>query len=105
MALRSIACRNASSLAPVAGQLDRVALLGDVDDAAAEDVGHALHLVALLADGAHLDQHQLALDVVALGQVDDLDHLDQRFSCLVICSITSSEPVVTIVMRDSVGSA
>ena len=26
-------------------------------------------------------------------------------SCLVICSMTSSEPVVTMVMRDSVGSS
>jgi hypothetical protein len=55
----------ASSLDAVAGQLDGVGLVGDVDDAAAEDVGHALHLLALLADGAHLDQHQLALDVAA----------------------------------------
>ena len=27
------------------------------------------------------------------------------FSCLVICSITSSEPVVTMVMRDIVASS
>ena len=27
------------------------------------------------------------------------------FSCLVICSITSSEPLVTIVIRDIVGSS
>ena len=40
-------------------QLDRVALLGHVDDAAAKDVGHALHLVAFLADRAPLDQQQL----------------------------------------------
>ena len=28
-----------------------------------------------------------------------------RFRCLVICSMTSSEPVVTMVMRDSDGSS
>src|SRR6185436_20470383 len=44
------------------GELDRVGLVGDVDDAPAEDVGGALHLLAVLAGGAHLDQHQLALD-------------------------------------------
>jgi hypothetical protein len=81
MAARSMASRKASSLA-VAGQLDGVALLGHVDDAAAEDVGHALHLLALLAHRAHLDQHQLALGVAAFGQVDDLDDLDQPVQVL-----------------------
>jgi diphthamide biosynthesis methyltransferase len=66
MALRSMASRKASSLDCVAGQLDGVALLGDVDDAAAEDVGHALHLLALLADRAHLHEHELALGVGCL---------------------------------------
>ena len=66
----------------VAGELDGVALFGDVDDAATEDVGHALHLLALLAHGAHLDHHELALGVGALGQVDHLDHLDQAVEVL-----------------------
>ena len=78
----SIACRNASSFDAGAGELDRVALVGHVEDAAAEDVGEALHLLAVLAGGAHLDQHQLALDVVALGQVDDLDDVDQLVQLL-----------------------
>ena len=78
----SSASRKASSLAPGAGQLDGVGLVGHVDDAAAEDVRHALHLLAVLAGGAHLDQHQLALDVLALGQVHDLDHVDQLVQLL-----------------------
>ena len=82
IAARSIASRKASSLRGVAGEFERVALFGDVDDAAAEDVGHALHLVALLADRAHLDEHQFALGEAAFGQVDDLDHLDQPVQVL-----------------------
>src|SRR5262245_55870614 len=45
-----------------AGELDRVGGFGHVEDTAAEDVGHALHLFAVLAGRPHLDQHQLALD-------------------------------------------
>ncbi len=66
----------------VAGQFDRVALVGDVDDAAAKYVGHALHLLALLADGAYLDQHKLPLGKTAFGEVDHLDHLDQPVQVL-----------------------
>src|SRR5207237_1399422 len=51
-------------LAAIAGELDGVSVLGDVDDAPAEDVRHALHVLALLLPGAHLDEHQLALDVL-----------------------------------------
>ena len=65
-----------------AGELERVALLGHVDDAAAEYLRHALHLVALLADRAHLDQHELALGVGALGEIDHLHHLDQAVQVL-----------------------
>src|SRR5687768_9043424 len=64
------------------GQLDGVVLVGDVDDAPAEDVRHALHLLAVLAHGAHLDQHQLALDVVAVGEIDHLHHVDQLVELL-----------------------
>ena len=78
----SIAPQERVELLAGAGQLDRVALVGDVEDAAAEDVGEPLHLVAVLARRAHLDEHQLALDVVALGQVDDLHHLDQLVQLL-----------------------
>src|ERR1043165_9430457 len=48
-----------------AGELDGVGLVGDVDDAPAEDVGGALHLLAVLPAGAPLDDHELALDVLA----------------------------------------
>ena len=78
----SIAVQERVELAAGAGQLDRVALVGDVEDAAAEDVGEPLHLVAVLARCAHLDEHQLALDVVALGQVDDLHDLDELVQLL-----------------------
>src|SRR4029450_9045407 len=54
------------------GQLDPVDLVGDVEDAAAEDVGEPLHLLAVLARCADLDQHELALDVISLGQVYNL---------------------------------
>src|SRR4051794_18373914 len=56
-----------------ARQLDRVILVGRIDDASPIDVRHALHLFAIFADRAHLDKHQLALDMVAVRQVDDLD--------------------------------
>src|SRR6185295_14772248 len=46
-----------------ASQLDGVVLVSDVDDAAAEDVSRAFHLLAILSHRARLDQHQLALDV------------------------------------------
>src|SRR5579859_7414716 len=46
-----------------AGELNGVGVLGDIDDPAAEDVGRAFHLLAVLAGGAHLDQHEFALDV------------------------------------------
>src|SRR6185312_15600189 len=65
-----------------AGELDRVGLVGDVEDAAAEDVRGALDLLAVLARGAHLHEHQLALDVLALGQVDHLDHVHQLVQLL-----------------------
>ena len=69
-------------LGAVAGKLDGVGVVGDVDDAAAEDVGHALHVLALLLAGAHLDEHQLALDVLGFREVDDLHHLDQLVELL-----------------------
>src|SRR5262245_44075760 len=64
-------------LLAAAGQLDRVGVVRNIDHAAAEYVGHALDLVALLRPGAHLDQHQLALDVLGFRQVDDLDDVDE----------------------------
>src|SRR3972149_3469853 len=66
----------------VAGELDGVGVVRDVDDAAAEDVGHALHVLAVLLPGAHLDEHQLALDVLGLGKIDHLHHVDQLVELL-----------------------
>src|SRR5690606_16622004 len=66
----------------VAGQFDDVGGLGDVDDARAEDLHHALHFLAILAGRAYLDQHQFALDVSGLGNVDDLDDFDELVQLL-----------------------
>src|SRR5690606_39129306 len=66
----------------IAGQLHGVDLVGDVDDVATEDVGHALHFFALLADRPHLDEHELTLDVRPFGEVDHLDHVDQAIQVL-----------------------
>src|SRR5258706_8937125 len=65
-----------------AGELDRVGLVGDVDDSSAKDVRGALDFLAILAGGAHLDEHELPLDVLALGKVDDLDHVDELIQLL-----------------------
>src|SRR6185312_7643686 len=65
-----------------AGELDRVGLVGDVEDAPAEDVGGALDLLAVLAAGAHLHEHELALDVLALGEVDHLHHVHELVQLL-----------------------
>src|SRR5690606_35067366 len=64
------------------GQLDGVGLVGDIDDAPAEDFRHALHFFALLADRTDLDQHELAFDMGAFGQIDDLDHVHQPVEVL-----------------------
>jgi hypothetical protein len=69
-------------LGAVPGQLQRVAGIGHVDDAAAEDVDQALEFLAVGADRARLDQHHLALDVRPLGQVLELDHVDQLVQLL-----------------------
>ena len=65
-----------------AGQLDGVGLVGDVDDAAAEDIGNTLHFIAILAGGTYLDEHQLTLDVRGFGQIDNLDDIDQLVELL-----------------------
>src|SRR6185503_4174900 len=69
-------------LLAAAGQLDRVRVVRNIDDASAEYVRHALDVVALLRPGAHLDQHQLALDVLGFRQVADLDDVDQLVQLL-----------------------
>jgi len=47
-----------------------------------EDVGHALHVLALLLAGSYFDQHEFPLDVLGLRQVDHLHHLDQLVQLL-----------------------
>src|SRR5882757_10617314 len=42
-----------------AGELYGIGVLGNVDNAAPEDFGHALHLFAVFAHRPHLDQHEL----------------------------------------------
>src|SRR5690606_23294476 len=69
-------------LALVTSELYGVDLVGNINDAAAEDIGHALHLVSFLAHSPDLDQHQFALDVRAFGQVHHLDHIDQAIQML-----------------------
>src|SRR6267142_1319753 len=64
------------------GQLDGIGVFRDVDDAPAKDVRETLHFLAILAGGADLDQHQLALDVRRLRQVHDLHHFDQLVQLL-----------------------
>ena len=52
-------------------------LVSDVKNSAAENVNHALHLIAIFACRSHLHQHQFTLDVIAVGQVNHLHHFDQ----------------------------
>src|SRR3989304_1474829 len=64
------------------GELDGVGMLGDIENTPAEYVGHAFHLVAILPDCAHLDQHELPFDVRRLRKVYDLDDVDQLVELL-----------------------
>jgi len=73
-----------------AGELDGVGLVGDVDDAPAEDVRCALDFLAVLAGSERSTTFTTSTSL---------------FSCLVICSTISSEPAVTMVMRDIVASS
>ena len=58
---RPTASRKAPILVIVAGQLDDVVRVSDVEDAAAEDVGHALELLAPGVDRTHLGEHDLGV--------------------------------------------
>src|SRR6267378_3807594 len=69
-------------LGPGAGELYGIGVLGNVDNAAPEDFGHALHLFAVFAHCPHLDQHELALDMCRLRQVNHLDHFDELVQLL-----------------------
>src|SRR5690606_10286586 len=66
----------------VTRQLDGVDLIGDVDNMAAEYVGHTLHFLAFFADGTHLYKHEFTLDVRPFGKVDDLDDIHQPVQML-----------------------
>src|SRR3546814_640459 len=50
-------------LALVASEFNGVDLVGYVNDATPENIGHALHFFAFLAYRPHLDQHELAFDM------------------------------------------
>src|SRR5262249_26769325 len=65
-----------------ARDLDDVGLARDVDDLRAEDVDEVGELAAGLLVGAHLDEHELALDVLRLREVADLDHADELVQLL-----------------------
>src|SRR5258706_14186261 len=69
-------------LGPGAGELYGIGVLGNIDNAAPEDFGHAFHLFAVFAHRPHLDQHELALDMCRLRQVNHLDHLDELVQVL-----------------------
>ena len=64
------------------GELDRIGIAGHVDDLPAEDVAAAFDLLPLVGDGANLDQHQFPFEVVAVGEIHDLDHFDQPVQML-----------------------
>ena len=57
-------------------------LRADVDDPGAEDLGDLLDLRAAAVLGADLHQHQVALDVILAGDVEDLDDRDDLFELL-----------------------
>src|SRR5690606_9920851 len=69
-------------LSLVARQLDGVDLVGNVDDMAAENVGHTFHFFAFLANGAHLDEHELTFDMRAFGKVYHFHHVHQTVQVL-----------------------
>jgi hypothetical protein len=50
-----------------------------------------LHLVAVFARRPHLDEHQLAFDVVPSVKSTTFGDFDQLVQLLVICSMTSSD--------------
>src|SRR3989475_3333634 len=65
-----------------ARELDGIGVVGDFDNATPEDIGHALHLLALLSHPPDLDQHELALDVGRFRQIDYLARPDQLVQLL-----------------------
>jgi len=65
-----------------ARHLDHVGAVRDVDDLAAEDVDDVHHLAARPLVGVHLDEHELALDVLGAREVGELDDRDQLVELL-----------------------
>ena len=59
------------------GEFDYEADVGDIDDLGAEDVYQALELLPVRLFGPDLDQHQLPLDMGSLGEVEQLDGVDE----------------------------
>src|SRR3989442_580471 len=66
----------------LAGRLDGERLGRHVDDLGPEDVGRSHDLGPVLRLGIDANQHQLTLDVVVVGQVADLDDVDQLVELL-----------------------
>ena len=64
------------------GQLDHIGRFGDVDDTATENIGHTLHLFAILARRANLDQHQFALVLRSRGEIHHLYDINQLVELL-----------------------
>src|SRR5438093_6492741 len=69
-------------LALVARRLQHERYLCDVDDLGPENVRGTQDLLAMLRLGVHANQHQLALDVALVGQVVDLDDVDELVQLL-----------------------
>ena len=65
-----------------AGDFDHHVLRADVDDAGPEDLGDLLDLRAAAVLRADFHQHQVAFDVILVGEVEDLDHGDDFFELL-----------------------
>ena len=62
--------------------LDDDGLGADVEDATLVELDDAQDLAPLRFGGAHLDERQLVLDHARLGQVLDLEHVDEPVELL-----------------------
>jgi hypothetical protein len=64
------------------GKLDGIDRWGDIHDLATEDIGRALEFGTGGTGGLDLDQHQLAFDMGAFGEIHHLDHFNQLVELL-----------------------
>ena len=55
---------------------------GHIDDLTAEDIGGTLDLIAVGTIGTHLDQHDFALDMIAIAQVAYFQYIHQLVQLL-----------------------